>query len=76
VVSGVCRCADCGQISGDEELIGHCLSCQNRFPAREAELLTLVGYHLPMQRRSDVPIPPGSRFEGRRRRSVESTPVS
>ena len=39
-------CADCGARTSQPELIGHCLSCQHRFPATEAVSLELTGFHV------------------------------
>lgn len=50
VVSGGCRCVDCGAVSSEQELIGHCLSCQYRFPARDAAVESLTGYSVPMHK--------------------------
>ena len=45
-VSGGHACADCGERSSQSELIGHCLSCQHRFPADEAATQVLTAYHV------------------------------
>lgn len=46
-VSGAYRCHDCNHVANDPVLIGHCLSCQCRFPASEAITYPIVGYHVP-----------------------------
>ena len=45
-VAGGHACADCGERSSESELIGHCLSCQHRFPAHEAVTQVLTAYHV------------------------------
>jgi len=45
-VSGGQTCTDCGERSSQAELIGHCLSCQHRFPADEAATQVLTAYHV------------------------------
>jgi DNA-binding response OmpR family regulator len=45
-VTGGHSCADCGEHSSQSELIGHCLSCQHRFPAHEAVTQVLTAYHV------------------------------
>lgn len=45
-VPGGHACADCGEHSSQSELIGHCLSCQHRFPADEAATQVLTAYHV------------------------------
>ncbi len=45
-VTGGYRCADCAARTSQSELIGHCLSCQHRFPATEAVSLELTGFHV------------------------------
>lgn len=45
-VTGGYRCADCGARTSQAELIGHCLSCEHRFPATEAVSLELTGFHV------------------------------
>lgn len=45
-VLGSHACADCGELSGQTEMIGHCLSCQHRFPAEEAATQVLTAYHV------------------------------
>lgn len=45
-VDGGQTCADCGERSSQSELIGHCLSCQHRFPAYEAVTQVLTAYHV------------------------------
>ncbi len=50
-VSGAHRCQDCNHVANDPVLIGHCLSCQCRFPASEAISLPIIGYHVPASRR-------------------------
>lgn len=43
IVGGGCVCSDCGAKSSDSQLVGHCLSCDHRFPAYEASLIQLTG---------------------------------
>ncbi len=50
VVSGNYRCDDCGHLSHETELIGHCLACEHRFSAKDAVLLPLIGFHVPGSR--------------------------
>ena len=45
-VAGGNVCHDCGASSSQAELIGHCLSCEHRFPAAEAVSLELSGFHV------------------------------
>lgn len=45
-VPGGHACADCGEHSSQSKLIGHCLSCQHRFPAEEAAIQVLIAYHV------------------------------
>jgi DNA-binding response OmpR family regulator len=45
-VAGGHVCADCGERTSQSELIGHCLSCQHRFPASEAVTQVLTAYHV------------------------------
>ena len=45
-VPGGHACADCGARSSQSDLIGHCLSCQHRFPAEEAATQVLTVYHV------------------------------
>jgi DNA-binding response OmpR family regulator len=45
-VSGGYVCADCGSRSNIQELIGHCMACQHRFPASEAVLVQLTGLYV------------------------------
>lgn len=45
-VSGCQVCADCGSKSTEPQLIGHCLSCQHRFPASEAKIRELTGFYV------------------------------
>jgi len=45
-VPGGLICADCHAHTSQPKLIGHCLSCQHRFPAAEAVTLQLTGFHV------------------------------
>ena len=45
-VSGCQVCADCGSSNTEPQLIGHCLSCQHRFPASEAKVRELTGFYV------------------------------
>ena len=45
-VAGGYACSDCGARSNESQLIGHCLSCQHRFPAIEATVISLTGLHV------------------------------
>jgi DNA-binding response OmpR family regulator len=61
---GVMRCADCGAVSGDTTMIGHCLACQHRFPVNDASVVPLIGYQVPadlLPRRSHSETLAGSR---------------
>jgi DNA-binding response OmpR family regulator len=46
VVPGGFACSDCGSRTSELQLIGHCLSCQHRFPAHEAAVVHLTGLHV------------------------------
>ncbi|MEJ7591882.1 MAG: response regulator [Planctomycetaceae bacterium] len=46
IVSGGHRCADCRSRISQPELIGHCLSCQHRFPADDAATMQLTAFHV------------------------------
>ncbi len=46
MVSGGHLCADCHTRISQPELIGHCLSCQHRFPAAEAATMQLTAFHV------------------------------
>jgi len=43
IVEGSYACSDCGAKNSEPQLIGHCLSCQHRFPAHEAIVKPLIG---------------------------------
>lgn len=45
-VAGCQVCADCGSTSTEPQLIGHCLSCQHRFPASDAKVRELTGFYV------------------------------
>lgn len=45
-VSGGQVCADCHSRISETELIGHCLSCQHRFPAVEAATMQLTAFQV------------------------------
>lgn len=49
VMDGGFVCSDCGAVSNQNELIGHCLSCQHRFLASEAVLLEMTGFSVPKE---------------------------
>ncbi len=65
-VPGGFACSDCGARSNESQLIGHCLSCQHRFPAIEAAVVQLTGLHV--HRMQEV------RHEERTQTSVAVTP--
>lgn len=47
---GCRRCNDCDAMFSETQLIGHCLSCHNRFPASEGKVISIYGYetgHVP-----------------------------
>jgi CheY-like chemotaxis protein/DNA-directed RNA polymerase subunit RPC12/RpoP len=46
VVPGGFACSDCSSRTSEPQLIGHCLSCQHRFPAHEAAVMQLTGLHV------------------------------
>ena len=46
VVPGGHACLDCGSKISEPELIGHCLACQHRFPAREAAVEQLTALRI------------------------------
>lgn len=45
-VAGPFRCTNCQWIDMELETMGQCLACGRRFPAREARLLDVRGYHV------------------------------
>ena len=45
-VLGGHMCADCHSRISQPELIGHCLSCQHRFPADQAVTIQLTAFHV------------------------------
>jgi len=45
-VAGCQVCADCGSRNSEPQLIGHCLSCQHRFPASDAKVRELTGFYV------------------------------
>ena len=59
-------CADCGMVSSELQLIGHCLSCNYRFPARDAVIQQLTGYRVPERLADQLPPQPGGSRGGRR----------
>jgi len=59
VVPGSYVCDDCGTHSSEPTLIGHCLSCQHRFPAHLAKMKQLTGFHV--HRVQEVIVPEESR---------------
>ena len=46
IVSGCHVCSDCGSRNTEPQLIGHCLSCQHRFPASDAKVRELTGFYV------------------------------
>lgn len=45
-LDGPNMCYDCGQASLEKIQIGHCLSCEFRFPAESAYIMEIVGYRV------------------------------
>lgn len=45
-LDGPNMCADCGQANLEKIRIGHCLSCENRFPAETCLEFNVVGYRV------------------------------
>jgi len=43
---GCLRCSDCDAIFAEAKMIGHCLSCQHRFPASEGKLKSIYAYRV------------------------------
>jgi CheY-like chemotaxis protein len=68
-VPGGMICADCHTQTSQPELIGHCLSCQHRFPAAEAVTLQLRGFHVHR-------VPETAVHRGTRRNRPQPRPIS
>ncbi|MFK7769592.1 MAG: PilZ domain-containing protein [Mariniblastus sp.] len=45
-LNGPENCSDCGKSNLEKIQIGHCLSCEYRFPMETAKLLEIVGYRV------------------------------
>ena len=45
-LNGPENCEDCGKSNLEKIQIGHCLSCEHRFPMETAKLLEIVGYRV------------------------------
>ena len=45
-LDGPWHCSDCDWSPAELEIVGHCLKCGFRFPARQAALEDLVGHHV------------------------------
>ena len=44
LTEGCLSCPDCNALSSEPVMVGHCLSCQHRFPKASAKIITVYGY--------------------------------
>lgn len=44
ITEGCLSCRDCNALASEPTMVGHCMSCQHRFLADEAKVITIYGY--------------------------------
>lgn len=44
LTEGCLSCRDCGALTSQPTSVGHCMSCQHRFLAADAKIITIYGY--------------------------------
>ena len=69
-IMGCLRCHDCDAIMAETKWLGHCLSCNNRFPASDGKLVDVVGYHVGISASSATIAPPNFPAAENRRNSA------
>lgn len=44
ITEGCLSCQDCDALTSQPAMVGHCMSCQHRFSADDAKIITIYGY--------------------------------